>query len=149
MYIILEIDNVISDDSWRADKIKNEKLMPSGKFHEYNMLCGFDVPGNEWLFDNDHEVVVLTSRPRFYVEPTKQWLLNANISPACLIMREDNDHSSSLQLRKKQLFNFSETMKATADQIVGAYDSQQEIVDMYSDSGIPSYLVSIHREHEK
>jgi hypothetical protein len=37
MYIILEIDNVISDDSWRADKIKNEKLMPSGKFHEYAM----------------------------------------------------------------------------------------------------------------
>jgi len=149
MYIILSLDNTISDDSWRVPKIDSNKADPMARNNEYHLLSGFDVPGNEWLWQgNDYEVVVLTSRPKFYAPITLQWLKNIDIEPACLIMREDNDYSPAPKLRHGQLQAFYERMGASSEDIVGAYDDCREVVEMYRAQGIRGDVIAIHNEHE-
>ena len=148
MYIILSLDNTISDDSWRVPTIdfKEESLII--RHNEYHLLSGFDVAGNEWLWQsNDHKIVVLTARPKFYAPITLQWLKNIDIDPACLIMREDNDYSSGPELKYKQLQEFYKLTGATSEDVVGAYDDCREVVEMYCGQGIRGHVIAIHNEH--
>jgi len=147
MYIIIDLDNTISDDSWRINRIDWSKEDDLARYNDYNLLSGFDIAGNEWLFqDNDHEVVVLSSRPEFYAPITVQWLKSIDIEPIFLIMRENGDNSTPAELKQKQLQSFYNVMRATAADVIGAYDSDSESVEMYIKNGINAHVVDIHRK---
>ena len=148
MYIILSLDNTISDDSWRVPMIDWTEQDAMARNNEYHLLSAFDVAGNEWLWQsNDHKIVVLTSRPKFYAPITLQWLKNIDVEPACLIMRENNDYSSGPDLKHKQLNAFYKRMEAGPEDIVGAYDDCQEVVEMYCSEGLQGHVIAIHKEH--
>ena len=148
MYIILSLDNTISDDSWRVPMIDFEKEDLMGRHNDYHLLSGFDVAGNEWLWQsNDYKIVVLTSRHEFYSAITLQWLKNIDVHPACLIMRENEDYSSGPELKHKQLNAFYKRMEAGPEDIVGAYDDCREVVEMYCSQGISGHVIAIHNEH--
>jgi hypothetical protein len=150
MYIIIDLDNIISDDSWRIDTIDWTKEDELARYNHYNLLSGFDVAGNEWLFqNNDHEVVVLSSRPEFYAPITVQWLKSIDIDPIFLIMRENGDNSTPSQLKKKQLQSFYNVMRSKAEDVIGAYDSDPETVEMYASSGLNAHLLYIHGRSNK
>lgn len=150
MYIIIDLDNTISDDSWRIDMIDWTKTDELARYNDYNLLSGFDIAGNEWLFQsNDYEVVVLSSRPEFYAPITVQWLKSIDIDPIFLIMRENGDNSTQSDLKKKQLQSFYNVMKATAKDVIGAYDSDPDTVEMYANNGLNSHLLSIHSRSNK
>ena len=149
MYIILSLDNTISDDSWRVPKIDFEKEDYLARNNEYHLLSGFDIPGNEWLWQgNDYEIVVLTSRPKFYAPITLQWLNNIGINPVCIMMRDDGDYSSTPKLKYSQLQSFYEKMGASSEDIVGAYDDCREVVEMYCANGVKGSVIAIHNEHQ-
>jgi|TARA_R110000803_G_scaffold61958_2_gene122067 hypothetical protein len=125
---------------------EKEDLM--GRHNDYHLLSGFDVAGNEWLWQsNDYKIVVLTSRPEFYSAITLQWLKNIDVHPACLIMRENEDYSSGPELKHKQLNAFYKRMEAGPEDIVGAYDDCREVVEMYCSQGISGHVIAIHNEH--
>ena len=149
MYIILSLDNTISDDSWRAHRIDWTEQDAMTRNNDYHLLSGFDVPGNEWLWQsNDYKIVVLTSRPKFYSAITVHWLKSIGLDPACLIMRDDSDYSSAPKLKYDQLQLFYEKMGASSEDIVGAYDDCREVVEMYCEQGIKGSVIAIHNEHK-
>jgi len=150
MYIIIDLDNIISDDSWRLKNIDWTKSDNLARYNDYNLLSGFDMAGNEWLFqNNDYEIVVLSSRPEFYAPITVQWLKSIDIEPIFLIMRETGDNSPPAKLKQKQLQSFYNVMRATADDVVGVYESDQQTIDMYIENGLKAYSVSIHSHGNK
>jgi len=149
MYIIVGLDNTISDDSWRAGKIDHAKEDVMARNNEYHLLSGLDIPGNEWIVQkNNYKLAILTARPKFYSPILLEWLHRNEITADCIIMREDHDLSSAADLKKKQLHALYKRMGITSSDIVSAFDDCKEVIEMYCKEGLQGHVMAIHKEHK-
>ena len=137
--IILDLDNTISDDSWRRKFIRWEEEDLTARFHEYHSMCGFDAAKNYDLFDNcRHEIVIFTARPEMYRTITQEWLRRQRIFPRLMLMRGNNDYGSTVEIKRGQLRWMLNFCGIDQDQIVGAYDDRRDVVEMYLENDIPA-----------
>ncbi len=144
-YVILDLDNCIADDSWRIANINWQKTDPLERYHEYHSLSGFDKAGNKDLFKNhSHEIIILTARPVHYSALTAEWLKRQHINYHSLVMRNNNDHCPSVELKSKQLGWLANLYDVDMSKVVCAYDDRPDVVQMYLDHGIPAKVRSIH-----
>jgi hypothetical protein len=146
--VIVDLDNCISDDSWRIPHINWQKSNPLERYHDYHSLAAFDRIGNEDIIFSARagvdQVVIFTARPVMYRAATEEWLRRNNVPFKYLIMRNNNDHRPSLELKRSMLHWLPELYDVPWHSIVGAYDDRPDVVDMYRKHHMPGYLRSIH-----
>jgi hypothetical protein len=100
--IILDLDNCIANDAWRIPKINWQKENPLDRYHDYHSLSGFDELGNGDILTRHElaEIVIFTARPVLYRAVTEEWLRRNGVNYEYLVMRNNNDHCHSLELKR-------------------------------------------------
>jgi len=145
-HIIVDLDNCIADDAWRIPKINWAKSNPMERYHDYHLLSGFDRPGNLEIFNAhpDASVIIFTARPVHYHAVTREWLKRHAIDYEFLVMRNNDDHRPSLELKRMMLHWLPHAYDVQLDWIVGAYDDRADVVAMYKQHGINAHCRGIH-----
>lgn len=141
--IILDLDNCISNDAWRIPRISWNHQNPTRRYHDYHMLAAFDEPGNVELFKGRSDILIFTARPVMIRAMTEEWLKRVGVDYEVLIMRNDNDHLPSVDLKMKQL-HYLPVYGIDAGKIEHAFDDRPEVVEMYKRCGIPATVRAIH-----
>lgn len=142
---ILDIDNCISDDSWRIEIIG---AVPPGcdsrdRYHTYNSLSLFDQLRNEDLLVDP--ICFLTARPILYRSITDEWLRRNGITYRHLLMRNDTDWRSSVDVKRDQVAWLINHYDVDPGAISCAYDDKLEVVAMYRKCfGIKAEVRAIH-----
>lgn len=142
--IILDLDNCIADDEWRIPRIQWQHTDPHRRYHEYHMLAPWDKVRNRDLFKGEEPVTIFTGRSLLYREFTVEWLRRAGVAVAHLLMRNNNDHRSSVQLKRTQLQHLINFYGVPMNAIERAYDDRPEIVEMYRAHGLQAEVRAIH-----
>lgn len=143
---ILDIDNCISNDAWRIPTIRWDTSDQFDRYHAYHMFSPFDEPGNPHLFYGPEAegAIIITSRPEFYRGITEEWLRRAGASWSRLLMRPDDDHRPSVEVKREHVHSLLHSGIAP-EQIECAYDDHLDIVRMYRRYGIRAEQVFIHQ----
>jgi hypothetical protein len=151
---IFDLDNCISDDHWRMDRIDMRDPNPESRYHEYHSLSPFDKFGekNRFLvhrhFEQGHEIIVLTARPVSLYYSTAYWLAQNGVHFSALIMRPEGVHTRSVELKETMVKGAIMT-GFSVDRMVAAYDDRQDVVDMYKEKfGIQAERHFLHEEGE-
>jgi hypothetical protein len=146
-HIIVDLDNCIADDAWRIPRINWQKANPMERYHDYHSLSGFDDLRNEDILMSaacDVAILVFTARPLQYRPMTEEWLRRKGVPFKHLIMRNNNDHRPSLELKRHMLHWLPEVYGVRWGSIVAAYDDRPDVVEMYLKHGIPSEVRAVH-----
>jgi hypothetical protein len=61
-----------------------------------------------------------------------------------LIMRNNDDHTPSVELKRRMLQWLPQHYGISHDGIVAAYDDRPDVVEMYKQHGINGQLMSVH-----
>lgn len=142
--IILDIDNCIADDEWRIPHVDWKRTDPMARYRKYHELSPWDVVRNMVLYYHEPECLVLTARPVLYRIATEEWLRRAGVRALHLVMRNNDDHRPSLDVKRQQVRWLVEHYDVKLDSIRIAYDDRPEIVAMYQSLGIPAEVRAIH-----
>lgn len=128
---ILDLDNCISDDGWRVNLIDRSATDHMARFHAYHLASTHDFPGNTDLFAGREDITIMTARPLLYRGLTVSWLKRHNVPYTHLIMRNNNDHRPSVELKSVQLQWLLQHYGVRKEDISCAYDDRPEVVEMY------------------
>lgn len=145
-HIIVDLDNCIANDAWRIPKINWQKSNPMDRYHDYHSLSGFDEVGNMDIFAEHPGAVgiVFTARPVLYHAVTQEWLKRKGVPFEYLVMRNNNDHRPSLELKRTMLKWMPDVYGIPLEDIVAAYDDRPDVVEMYRTYGIMSHKRELH-----
>lgn len=148
-YKILDLDGCISDDAWRIEHISLTDPDPFRRYHAYHQRAAWDVVRNHDLFsDPSAAYLILTARPVFYRGMTQEWLRRAGIPVHALLMRNNDDHRPSPELKRAQLAWLPEYGVSLAE-IVAAYDDREDVVSVYREAGLMAHRRAIHNHGER
>lgn len=142
--IIVDLDNCISDDNWRLNRIKREEQNMHLRYHDYHIACSEDELRNQHIFESGYSVAILTGRPTTYLAQTVEWLACHGVKFDHIIMRNRYDYSNSVSLKRKMLWWLQKYYDVHKSDIVCAYDDRYDIVEMYIEEGIKAEVLSIH-----
>lgn len=145
-HIIIDLDNCIANDAWRIPKINWQKSNPMDRYHDYHSLSGFDRTGNLDIFNTHPDAVgiVFTARPVHYHAITEEWLKRNCIPFEYIVMRNNQDHRPSLELKRTMLRWMPEVYKIPLECVVAAYDDRPDVVAMYNEQGLDGRRREIH-----
>lgn len=147
-YIILDLDNCVSDDSWRIHMIDKKQADPDLRYRNYHRFMGQDQCRNRHLFTSFHgRVIVSTSRPDRYRGDTEAWLARNDIHATFLFMRAEDDHRPSADVKREHAMKILGWLNRDPEQkntIHCAYDDREDVVEMYKMLGINAKRVLIH-----
>ena len=152
-WIILDLDNCISDDRARASLIDWTTDDPDARYEAYHKAAPNDPIANEHIFrDWEGRVAIFTSRPEWMRFPTEKWLSKHNVPHDVVFMRPVGDRRSSVQLKMGFLGRLQHMLvhrslagaEPLGGKIFHAYDDRRDIVEAYIQSGIPATQVAIH-----
>lgn len=131
-YRLLDIDNCISDDGWRVPLIDWSCKDPFQRYHDYHLRAPFDIAGSYDLWNRpDLKLILLTSRPIFYRGATTEWCARKGVKIEHLIMRNNDDHRTSVDVKRWQVQQIVLHYGIPLHRILDAYDDREEIVNMY------------------
>ena len=157
---IIDLDGCIADDRHRRkhiDPALAQNRHPSvleardAMWDRYHKECFLDPLAN---IDKivERQVVVLTGRPLRHYEATRMWLTEvAYISPLYIIMRNNQDHSPSVDLKRRMVYGLldANSYGVHRDELVLAIDDRSDVVEMYkAEFDLNAHIVRIGDEHE-
>lgn len=141
--ILVDLDNCLSDDSWRIPLVKWEHDNLFLRYHPYHMAIPGDNVANGHMVTTTERVVITTSRPVQYKWLTRMWLDYHKINYAALLMREREDGElTSPEVKRKAVQTIRRVQPGTI--ITMAYDDRPDVIAMYQQEGIPAQHVAIH-----
>jgi hypothetical protein len=144
-YVIFDLDNCISDDSWRIRFIDWTQKSMWERYKDYHRGCGMDEPGNLHLFrewTKDYIPVFCTGRPLIVRMPTEYWIRkHLGISKPILLMRNNDDHRKSFAVKEDMVDSLYHHYDIIPEM---AFDDRPEIIRMYLDNDIAAKQVFIH-----
>jgi hypothetical protein len=142
-FIIVDLDNCISDDSRRIPLINWSEPDNFRRYHPYHMEMLGDPLGNEDIVRRPENIIVFTARPEYYRPPTCVWLVKHEIFPVAIFMRGNDDHRHSDEIKDEQLDRLLQG-NITLNQIVCAYDDREAVLAIYRKAGIKTERRWIH-----
>ena len=144
-HIILDLDNTISNDGWRIPRIAWNEPLSFPRWHEYQLLAGFDQIGNEELFrDTGRGITIITGRSAFYAPITLHWLGLHGVKVDTALFRANNDHRHAVQVKEDLLFDFFKRSGTLPADVECAYDDNYDIIKMYKRVGVNATQVKLH-----
>lgn len=146
-YVIFDLDNCLSDDSWRIDKIDWSQTHPSNRYAAYHDNCSGDAAANVEVLKfmtQQARPVFFTARPDFVRRWTIEWIeRELGVQHPWLYMRGRDDHRPSVDLKRSMLKEFIE-MGVPKEDIVAAYDDHEGVLAMYLEEGVAAFRLAIH-----
>lgn len=143
MIVIVDIDNTLSINKKRYTlATKSDGNIDWDILYDYNNVI-IDEPNFPMIeivnkLYNKYEIYILTSRPSFILNSTKDWLENYGVKYNELFMRSEEDHYiKDVELKRKMYNNFIK------DEVFCAFDDKQEVIDLWSEFGISSFKVYV------
>ena len=143
MIVIVDIDNTLSINKKRYKlATKSDGNIDWDILYDYNNVI-IDKPNLPMIeivnqLYNKYEIYILTSRPSFILNSTKDWLKNHYVKYNQLFMRSEEDHYiKDVELKRKMYNNFIK------DEVFCAFDDSQSIIDLWSSIGITSFKVYV------
>lgn len=145
LYRILDLDNCISDDEWRI-KFIDWNLPPGNpRYMSYHHACFGDFMGNHDLVQTDFKLLILTGRPMEVRTKTFDWLRSYGVKFAHLLMRNNNDQRTSVDVKRTQMGWLEEHYGIQRRDIRDAYDDHKGVVEMYREEfGLKADVRCIH-----
>jgi hypothetical protein len=138
--VVVDIDGVLSDASTRQHFLKN----PEGvrDWEGFFGTVGDDaplhaVPALLWTLDPALVVVLLSGRPAWVLERTREWLERHSIRWDVVILREGDDFMEPAGFKRDVLHD----LRAEGFEVVFAFDDNDRIVEMYGEEGVPALYV--------
>lgn len=152
LFQIVDLDGCIADDLWRRHLINKIGPKSNDWFHEYHINSFWDKAVNLHEIKQP-ETIILTARPLRYRQITMQWLDKiANVKPAYILFRNDDDHRPSFEVKKEMVRALLDwnSYNIQLEQIADAIDDRENIVAMYrQEYGLAARVVRIgEEEHE-
>lgn len=137
--VIFDLDGVISDASHRQHFLKNVEKDWDGFFS----ACTKDPPIASGvrlinLISEFKGIIILTARPVIVQSETLDWLSRHGVSWNALIMRSDQDHLGSAEMK---LSAVGEILAASLNPIL-VFDDDPKNIAMFKKHSIPP--VSVH-----
>lgn len=142
-YVILDLDNCIADDAWRIPSIRWQHVHPDERYFVYHTLAPFDAADVAWLPVRS-EFLILTARPIYFAEATREWLRRNNVHYKHILMRPGGDHRSSAAIKGDMVDSLRHTYDIPLEQIAAAYDDHPAVVSAYRDRGLNAHVRAIH-----
>lgn len=146
-YVIFDLDNCLSDDGWRIEKIDWTKTNPAERYAAYHDACSSDTARNVGVFSiyaQDYKPLFFTARPESVREDTRQWIEHElGINCPSISMRGNNDHRSSVDLKRHMLQEFV-AMGGAKEDIHLAFDDHAGVLKMYEEEGVAAHRLMIH-----
>lgn len=134
---IVDLDNTIAEDDWRHWMIDPAAEDGEHKYHEYHLHCDGDKVKNRHIVDESPvPVFFMTARPEYVRHKTATWLRDNNFSYKALIMRPNDNHEHSVELKRKLTLDLLKLFK-----VERAYDDRKDIIEMFQSLGIKGVLV--------
>lgn len=150
---IFDLDNCISDDSWRYGRIDHAAPTLFVKWHAYHLLGAFDKCMNRHAINRvKGSIVIVTSRPNYYRPMTEEWLGRNGIRFAGLVMRNMDDESPPAELKVAQVQSIQEGWKkmngGASIPIAIAYDDDPNVIRAYDEAGIRAQRLLINEDRD-
>jgi hypothetical protein len=146
-YVIFDLDNCLSDDGWRIEKIDWTKANPAERYAPYHAGCSSDTARNVGVFNTyaqTYKVLFFTARPESVREATRQWIEHElGVNCPSISMRGNNDHRPSVDLKRHMLQEFV-AMGGAKEDIFIAFDDHEGVLKMYEEEGVDSCRLAIH-----
>lgn len=144
-FVILDLDNCISDDEWRLPEIKWHHDDFVERFHNYHQYAGSDDLGNAHLFSAQPPVIIITGRPIAYWKLTVRWLQHHRVPYVALMMRPNDDyHTDAPALKLLLLHRAFRMLSIKPEDIACAYDDRLDVVSMYRGCGVTAQQAYIN-----
>ena len=87
-------------------------------------------------YSKDYKIVIFTSRPESIRNSTEHWLSNFEVQYDELYMRSYEEHKIKDYILKEKMYNMF-----IEDDVFCAFDDNQNIIDLWTRLGIPSFKV--------
>ena len=141
MTIIIDIDDTLS----LAGERFKLATKPNGKIdwniaHDVELVKN-DKP-NEPMIDlakrykkDGFKIVIITGRPDSIREVTEEWLKKYDVGYDALYMRTEKEHYIKASVFKKKIYQIY------CENVLCAYDDDEEIIQMWNSLGIPAFKV--------
>jgi len=151
-YAIFDIDNCLSNDAWRIERIAWHIKDGDRRYDEYHALSPFDEPDNNNCQILDlhrragHGIIFSTGRPVTSHVATVECMRRhvRGQSTDIFLMRNVGDYRRSAALKRLHLASLMYHFDIPASDIVAAYDDRQDVVDMWITAGIAAQRLWIH-----
>jgi hypothetical protein len=138
--VVVDIDGVLSDASTRQHFLNN----PEGvrDWEGFFGTVGDDrplvaVPALLQLLDPSVTVILLSGRPAWVAERTREWLERHGIRWDQLVVREGDDVMDPASFKRDVVV----ALRAEGWDVVFAFDDNEGIVEMFVGEGIPTLYV--------
>lgn len=153
LFTIWDLDNCLSDDKWRQERIEWDKEGDE-RYRAYNENLTMDRPRHitefELFLKIGAEPVFFTGRSEYLREPTWRWLsawFGDQLKPQpILYMRPDGSRMSPRDLKEQMLKRFFGEHMGFGNRVIAAFDDLPPIVQMYRDHNIPTAQLAIHAD---
>ena len=143
-FVLLDLDNTISNDGWRLDRIEWGEPDMFKRYHNYHSLSSFDALANPHIVNVAGTTqFILTSRPKHYEAATREWLRRNGVEFSILMMRPEGNLQSSVELKSSFLTVALELFGVHGNDTI-AYDDREDVIAMYRKNGLRAELVRAH-----
>lgn len=142
---IFDLDNCLASDSWRLGFI-DQTLPIEDIYRTYHMMSAFDElsASNALIVENYRilgaAIAIVTSRPEWVRPVTERWLHDKGLHYDKLIMRPNDDHRHSVELKVDLVLEHLDKSK-----IVIAFDDRHDVLESYHEHGIITRQMAIHQ----
>lgn len=143
MIILCDIDNCISDDSWRYPMIRHDLPNGRARYDAYHCAAGADSPANldlvrvPWA-----RVYFLTGMPEEYRHVRERWLWRHRIRYERILYRGTDHAIGSVEL-KRAMVRQLRAEGLPLEHCIAAYDDRPAVVAMYVEEGLPGFHLQI------
>ena len=133
MLIVVDLDGTLCDISKRREYVTQSPK--DWKMFFKKMVD--DIP-NQWCleivnrFVKDHQILLVTGRPREYEKATREWLATWNIQFDQLFMREEGDFRVD-HIIKQEIYDRHIRERG---RVLFVLDDRQQVVDMWRRNGV-------------
>ena len=157
-YIILDIDNCISDDAWRVKYINWQVNNVFDRYANYHALSCFDdfvLPSENGnykhiagTFLEEHAIIISTSRFERYEVITRHWLARKDIKPIAILMRPDDYFYPTVDLKRDHYEHIIKTIGTLPAELHKVYDDNPEVCALYRELGVPVRQLAISNPNQ-
>jgi hypothetical protein len=138
--VVVDIDGVLSDASTRQHFLNNPEGVRDwqgffGSVGDDRPLVA--VPALLHLLDPSITVILLSGRPAWVAERTREWLERQGIRWDRLVVREGDDVMDPTSFKRDVVL----ALRADGWEVVFAFDDNEGIVQMFVEEDIPTLYV--------
>lgn len=132
--VIFDVDGTLCD-------VSSIRYLVEGKKKDFDLFHkkSFHCPPNSIVAEetrrlrqNGLSIVVVSGRKSRYLDITMQWLIKNVIPYQMVLLRDDNDYRSDVEVKRDMLIKLRKHY-----QIIHAWDDRPSVIDMWESEGIP------------